>query len=80
MAKRKKKKDLRPVLKDAHAHFYLLKNGETIRLRLWEIAEDSLVIDRPEGTVTSWGEGVRPAGLDAPDDDRLAWERGMHRR
>jgi hypothetical protein len=49
MAKKKKKEDLRPVLKDAHAHFYLLKDDETIRLRLWEITEDSLVIDRPEG-------------------------------
>ena len=49
MAKKEKKEDLRPVLKDAHAHFYLLKNGEAVRLRLWEITEDSLVIDRPEG-------------------------------
>ena len=49
MAKRKAKSDLRMVLKDAHANFYLLKDGEATRLRLWEITEDSLVIDRPEG-------------------------------
>jgi hypothetical protein len=44
----KKKMDLRQVLKDAHAHFFLLKGDETIRLRLWEIKEDCIIIDLPK--------------------------------
>jgi hypothetical protein len=40
--------DLRQVLKEAHAHFFLLKGDETIRLRLWEIKEDCIIIDLPK--------------------------------
>jgi len=42
-------KDLRDALKEAHAHFFLLKGEETMRLRLWEIKEDSIIIDLPKG-------------------------------
>jgi hypothetical protein len=42
------KRDLRDVLSEAHAYFFLLRGEETIRLRLWDIKEDSIVIDMPE--------------------------------
>ncbi len=40
--------DLREVLREAHAHFFMLKGGETMRLRLWEIKEDCIVVDLPK--------------------------------
>ena len=40
--------DLREVLKEAHAYFFLLKGSETLRLRLWEIKEDSIIIEMPK--------------------------------
>jgi hypothetical protein len=44
---------LRDVLKDSQAYFFLLrgglKGGGADMLRLWEIAEDSIVIDMPSG-------------------------------
>lgn len=43
------KQDLREILDEAHASFYLLKGGEAKRLRLWEITPDALVIDCPRG-------------------------------
>lgn len=43
-----KKNDLREVLKDAHAHFYMLKGHEAERLRMWDIQEDCVVIDIPK--------------------------------
>jgi len=39
--------DLREMLIDAHAHFFFLQAKGPQRLRLWEIHEDSLVVDRP---------------------------------
>jgi len=42
-----KKMDLREILKDAHAHFYILKGAEVERLRMWDIQPDSIVIDVP---------------------------------
>lgn len=44
-----KKNDLREALREAHAHFFLLKGKETVRLRLWEIKEDVIIIDLPKG-------------------------------
>jgi hypothetical protein len=41
--------DLREVLKDAHAHFFLIKGEEAKRLRLWQILEDYILIDMPVG-------------------------------
>lgn len=45
----KTNKDLREALREAHAHFFLLKGRETIRLRLWEIKDDAIIIDLPKG-------------------------------
>lgn len=42
-----KSDDLREVLKDAHAFFFLLKGEEVERLRMWDILPDSIVIDVP---------------------------------
>ncbi len=42
-------KDLRDMLKDAHAHFFFYKGEEPVRLRLWEISEDYILIDVPKG-------------------------------
>lgn len=39
--------DLRDVLKDAHAHFYILKGAEIERLRMWDILPDSVILDVP---------------------------------
>lgn len=39
--------DLRDVLKDAHAHFYILKGSEVERLRMWDILPDSVILDVP---------------------------------
>jgi len=44
----KTEKDLRKILSDAHANFYLVKGDETKRLRLWEITERYLVVDTPQ--------------------------------
>ncbi|MFH0799186.1 MAG: PilZ domain-containing protein [Pseudomonadota bacterium] len=41
--------DLREALIDAHAHFFFLKGQEAMRLRLWQILSDAVVIDRPVG-------------------------------
>ncbi|HPW45817.1 MAG TPA: PilZ domain-containing protein [bacterium] len=42
-----KNKDLRSALTDAHAYFYILKGDEIERLKMWDITEDSIVIDLP---------------------------------
>lgn len=42
-------KNLRDVLKDAHAHFFFYKGEEAMRLRLWEISDDYILIDIPVG-------------------------------
>jgi hypothetical protein len=42
------KHDLREMLKDAHAHFYMLKGNEAERLRMWDIREDSVIVDVPK--------------------------------
>ncbi len=39
--------DLRDVLKDAHAHFFLLKGDQITRLKLFEIRADAIVIEMP---------------------------------
>jgi len=44
-----KKTDLREILKDAHAHFYILKGEGAERLAIWEILDDSIIIDIPTG-------------------------------
>jgi PilZ domain len=44
----KKQTDLREILSDAHANFYLVKGNETKRLRLWEITENYIVVDTPQ--------------------------------
>lgn len=41
--------DLRKIMHDAHAHFFFLKGNLPIRLKIWDILEDSIVIDRPVG-------------------------------
>lgn len=41
--------DLREILIDAHAHFFFLKGVEAMRMRLWQIQADSIVIDLPRG-------------------------------
>ncbi|MFH1829751.1 MAG: PilZ domain-containing protein [Pseudomonadota bacterium] len=41
--------DLREVLKDAHAHFFFFKGDQAMRLRLWDIGEDYILIDVPVG-------------------------------
>lgn len=46
---KKKSVDLIETLKDAHAHFFLLAGEKRIRLRLWDILPDSIVIDIPKG-------------------------------
>lgn len=43
-----KTKDLREVLREAHAHFFMLKGEQTFMLKLWEIKEDSIIIDLPK--------------------------------
>jgi len=45
----KKKNDLREILTDAHAHFFFLKGDGAIRVRLWQILSDGVVIDTPLG-------------------------------
>lgn len=39
--------DLREVLKDAHAYFYILKGVGVERLRMWDILPDSVILDVP---------------------------------
>ncbi len=46
---KKTEADLRELLKDAHVHFFMMKGTDTMRLKLWEIREDSLVIETPVG-------------------------------
>jgi len=40
--------DLREIIKHPHAYFFLLKGDEATRLRLWDVREDSIVIDIPK--------------------------------
>lgn len=42
-----KTQDLRDALKDAHAHFFLLKGEQVTRLALYEIRPDAIVIEMP---------------------------------
>ncbi len=48
MSSTDKLRGLALALKGAHAFFYLLKSDRVERLRLWDITEDSIVIDVPE--------------------------------
>ncbi len=41
------KTTLKDILADAHAHFYILKGDQVERLRMWNITDDSIVIDIP---------------------------------
>lgn len=41
--------DLRELLIDAHAHFFFLKGDEAMRVKLWQILPDALVIEMPVG-------------------------------
>lgn len=41
--------DLRELLIDAHAHFFFLKGDEAMRVKLWQILPDALVIEMPIG-------------------------------
>jgi len=43
------KRDIRNILNDAHAFFYMLKNNGIQRLKLWNITEDSIIVDLPKG-------------------------------
>lgn len=45
----RKAPDLRKILSDAHAYFFILKGGEAMRLKLWNILPDSIVIETPTG-------------------------------
>lgn len=47
--KNKNPDDLRKILKDAHAHFFLMNGEQVLSLKLWEIRKDSLVIQKPIG-------------------------------
>lgn len=73
--------DLREVLSEAHAYFFLLRGEETTRLRLWDIKENAIVIDLPPGAPmrrtilglipTLSGDAVYEieGAVDATDDD-----------
>lgn len=41
--------DLRELLIDAHAHFFFLKGVEAVRLKVWQILSNSIVIETPSG-------------------------------
>ena len=41
------KKNLEEMVKDAHAHFFLIKGDEALRLGMWEIGPNYIVVDVP---------------------------------
>ena len=49
MPQQKHGHDLRDLLIDAHAHFFIIKGHGASRLRLWQILPEGIIIDMPKG-------------------------------